>query len=99
MSLLSRTSVSRLPTLPSSRQYRQVTAGRIPDAVLGLGRLPYLGVNSGKILSRFRSDKKTPIGIVHCVLTRKVDQVEIMDGVPEPVVPDAIDELPRLSRR
>jgi 3-dehydroquinate synthase len=76
-----------------------VTAGRIADAVLGLGDLPELKVNSRKILGRLRSDKKTREGIVHFVLPREVGRVEIVDGVPEPVVIQAVDELRRLSKK
>ena len=76
-----------------------VTAGRIADAVLGLGDLPQIAVNSRKILGRLRSDKKTREGVVHFVLPREVGKVEIVDGVPEPVVIQAVDELRRLSRR
>lgn len=76
-----------------------VTAGRIADAVLGLGRLPQLQVNSRKVLARLRSDKKTRNGVVHFVLPREVGKVEIMEGIPEPVVVHAVDELRRLSRR
>jgi 3-dehydroquinate synthase len=76
-----------------------VTAGRIADAVLGLGDLPELKVNSRKILGRLRSDKKTREGIVHFVLPREVGKVEIVDGVPEPVVIQAVDELRRLSKK
>src|SRR5271154_1701938 len=39
-----------------------VTAGRIADAVLSLGRLPEVNVNSRKILARLQSDKKTQNG-------------------------------------
>ncbi|HET7440071.1 MAG TPA: 3-dehydroquinate synthase, partial [Terriglobales bacterium] len=76
-----------------------VTAGRIADAVLGLGRLPQVQVNSRKILGRLRSDKKTRNGVVHFVLPREVGKVEIMEGVPDPVIQHAVDELRRLSRR
>jgi 3-dehydroquinate synthase len=75
-----------------------VTAGRIADAVLGLGDLPRLKVSSRKILARLRSDKKTRNGIVHFVLPRKVGKVEIVHGVPEPVVVEAVDEVRRLSQ-
>ena len=75
-----------------------VNAGRIADAVLGLGKLPQVQVNSRKILARLRSDKKTCDGVVHFVLPREVGKVEIVDGVPEAVVLQAVDELRRLSR-
>jgi 3-dehydroquinate synthase len=75
-----------------------VTAGRIADAVLSLGRLPELNVNSRKILARLRSDKKTQNGVVHFVLPREIGKVEVASDVPEKVVIDAVDEVRRLSR-
>ena len=75
-----------------------VTAGRIADAVLSLGRLPEVNVNSKKILNRLKSDKKTQNGVVHFVLPREIGKVEIAGDVPESAVLSAVDELRRLSR-
>jgi 3-dehydroquinate synthase len=75
-----------------------VTAGRIADAVLGLGRLPELKVNPRNILARLRSDKKTQGGVVHFVLPREIGKVEVAADVPESVVIAAVEELRRLSR-
>jgi len=75
-----------------------VTAGRIADAVLSLGRLPEVNVNTKKILGRLQSDKKTQNGIVHFVLPREIGKVEIASDVPESAVLAAVDELRRLSR-
>jgi 3-dehydroquinate synthase len=75
-----------------------VTAGRIADAVLSLGRLPEVSVNSRKILKRLQSDKKTQNGVVHFVLPREIGKVEIASDVPEGAVLSAVDELRRLSR-
>jgi len=75
-----------------------VTAGRIADAVLSLGRLPELKVSARKILARLQADKKTQGGVVHFVLPREIGKVEIAAGVPESVVIGAIEELRRLSR-
>jgi 3-dehydroquinate synthase len=75
------------------------TAGRISDAVLGLGRLPLVEVSSRKILSRLETDKKTRNGVVHFILPREVGKVEVVDGIPEPAVIQAVDELRRLSKR
>jgi 3-dehydroquinate synthase len=75
-----------------------VTAGRIADAVLSLGRLPEVNVNSRKILARLKSDKKTQNGVVHFVLPREIGKVEIASDVPESAVLGAVDELRRLSR-
>lgn len=75
-----------------------VTAGRIADAVLSLGRLPELNVNSRKILVRLQSDKKTQNGVVHFILPREIGKVEVASDVPSSAVVDAVEELRRLSR-
>jgi 3-dehydroquinate synthetase len=75
-----------------------VTAGRIADAVLSLGRLPELNVNPRKILARLQTDKKTQNGVVHFVLPREIGKVEIASDVPETVVLTAVEELRRVSR-
>ena len=75
-----------------------VTAGRIADAVLSLGRLPEVNVSPRKILARLQSDKKTQNGIVHFVLPREIGKVEIATEVPESAVINAVEELRRLSR-
>lgn len=75
-----------------------VTAGRIADAVLSLGRLPEVNVSPRKILARLQSDKKTQNGVVHFVLPREIGKVEIYSDVPESAVLQAVEELRRLSR-
>src|SRR3954471_23368256 len=75
-----------------------VTAGRIADAVLSLGRLPELNVNTRKIIARLQSDKKTENGVVHFVLPREIGKVEISSEVPERAVLGAVEELRDLSR-
>jgi 3-dehydroquinate synthase len=75
-----------------------VTAGRIADAVLSLGRLPELKVSARKILARLQADKKTQSGVVHFVLPREIGKVEIAADVPDKVVISAVEELRRLSR-
>jgi 3-dehydroquinate synthase len=75
-----------------------VTAGRIADAVLSLGRLPELKVSPRKILARLQADKKTQGGVVHFVLPREIGKVEIAADVPDSVVIAAVEELRRLSR-
>ena len=76
-----------------------VTAGRIADAILGLGSLPEVNVSGRKILKRIQADKKTRNGVVHFILPREVGKVEVVDGLPAPVVIQAVDELRRLSRK
>lgn len=75
-----------------------VTAGRIADAVLSLGRLPEVNVSSRKILARLQSDKKTQNGVVHFILPREIGKVEVASDVPATAVVDAVEELRRLSR-
>jgi 3-dehydroquinate synthase len=75
-----------------------VTAGRIADAVLSLGKLPEVNVNPRKILARLQADKKTQDGAVHFVLPREIGKVEIASDVPESAVITAVEELRRLSR-
>lgn len=75
-----------------------VTAGRIADAVLSLGRLPEVNVSPRKILARLKSDKKTQNGVVHFILPREIGKVEVANDVPESAVLEAVDELRRLSR-
>jgi len=75
-----------------------VTAGRIADAVLSLGRLPEVNVSSRKILARLQNDKKTQNGVVHFILPREIGKVEVASDVPESAVVDSVEELRRLSR-
>jgi 3-dehydroquinate synthase len=75
-----------------------VTAGRIADAVLSLGRLPEVNVSPRKILARLQSDKKTQNGVVHFILPREIGKVEVASDIPESAVLTAVDELRRLSR-
>jgi 3-dehydroquinate synthase len=75
-----------------------VTAGRIADTVLGLGRLPEVNISARKILARLQADKKTQDGVVHFVLPREIGKVEIASDVPDRVILDAIEEVRRFSR-
>lgn len=77
----------------------KLNAGRIIDAVLGLGKLPPVKVKPANVLKRLQADKKTKDGVVHFVLPCKIGQVEIVKGVPEKVVIEAVAELKRLSGR
>src|ERR1700728_341227 len=75
-----------------------ITAGRIADAVLSLGRLPELKINPRKILARLQTDKKTQNGVVHFILPREIGKVEVASDVPENVVFTAVEEWRKLSR-
>jgi len=82
----------------SVKRLDSVTAGRIADAVLGLGRLPRINVRSDRIVARLQADKKTRDGVVHFVLPTAIGKVEVVNDVPESVVLQAVDELRRLSK-
>lgn len=75
-----------------------VTAGRITDAVLGLGPLPRVSVRSNRVVARLQMDKKTKDGVVHFVLPTAIGKVEVVNDVPAKVVHTALDELRRLSK-
>ena len=75
-----------------------VTAGRIADAVLSLGRLPEVSASPRKILRRLQTDKKTQNGVVHFVLPREIGKVEIASDVPDSAIVNAVEELRHLSR-
>ena len=75
-----------------------VTAGRIADAVLSLGRLPEVNVSARKILARLQTDKKTQNGVVHFILPREIGKVEVASDIPESAVIDSVEEIRRLSR-
>ena len=76
-----------------------VTADRITAAVLGLGRLPGMKIQTANVLKRLRSDKKTRHGVVHFVLPTKIGRAEIAGDVPIDVVRSAVDEIRRLASR
>lgn len=74
-----------------------VTAGRIADAVLGLGPLPRVHARRASIVRRVQADKKTREGVVHFVLPTTIGKVEVVRDVPEKVLSQAVEELRRLS--
>jgi len=82
----------------STGKLDSVTAGRISNAVLGLGRLPRMHWQTAHILKRLRSDKKTRHGIVHFILPREIGKVEITSDVPEAIVRSAVEEIRKLAR-
>jgi 3-dehydroquinate synthase len=75
-----------------------VTAGRIADAVLSLGRLPEVNVSARKIVARLQTDKKTQNGVVHFILPREIGKVEVASDIPESAVIDSVEEIRHLSR-
>src|SRR5712692_10169769 len=66
-------------------------ASRIIEAVLRLGPLPKVEVNTQDIIRRLRADKKTLDGRVHFVLPVKIGQVRVVGDVPELLVKHAVD--------
>jgi 3-dehydroquinate synthase len=81
----------------STGKVDSVTAGRIMNAVMGLGELPRMNVKTANILKRLRSDKKTRQGIVHFILPREIGKVEITSEVPESAVRSAVEEIRKLA--
>ena len=73
------------------------SARRIIEAVLGLGSLPRVEARGRAILRLLQSDKKTRDGIVHFVLPCAIGKVEIVSGVPDRIVLEAVEELRQLS--
>ncbi|MFZ3263560.1 MAG: 3-dehydroquinate synthase [Terriglobales bacterium] len=82
----------------STGKLDSVTAGRIMNAVLGLGELPRVNVKTSNILKRLRSDKKTRQGAVHFILPREIGKVEITSDVGEAIVRAAVEEVRNLAR-
>ncbi len=82
----------------STGKLDSVTAGRISNSILGLGKLPRMKWQTANIMKRLRSDKKTRRGVVHFILPREIGKVEITSDVPETVVRSAVDEIRKLAR-
>jgi 3-dehydroquinate synthase len=82
----------------SSGKLDSVTAGRIMNAVLGLGELPRMDVKPANILKRLKYDKKTRQGVVHFILPREIGKVEITSDVDETAVRSALEEMRKLAR-
>jgi len=82
----------------SSGKLDSVTAGRIMNAVLALGELPPMKIQTAGILKRLKFDKKTRQGTVHFVLPREIGKVEITSDIGEAAVRAAIEEIRKLAR-
>ncbi|MGB9233423.1 MAG: 3-dehydroquinate synthase [Terriglobales bacterium] len=82
----------------STGKLDSVTAGRIMNAVLGLGELPRMNVKTANILKRLKFDKKARHGVVHFILPREIGKVEITSEVGESMVRAAIEEIRKLAR-
>jgi 3-dehydroquinate synthase len=81
-----------------TRRLDSVVAGRITDAVLGLGKLPQISVRGPNILKGLRADKKTLDGVVHFILPVAIGKVEVANDVPERAILAAVQEIGRLSK-
>jgi 3-dehydroquinate synthase len=65
----------------------------ICSLVAAYAPLPALAVNTGDVVARMASDKKTVGGAVHFVLPQKIGKVKIAAGVPPAIVHAAVDAL------
>ncbi len=74
------------------------TAGRITEAVKGLGPLPRVKVRGREIVRAIQGDKKTRNGVVHFVLPSEIGKVEIVRDVPDDLVVAAVEEIGRRSK-
>ncbi len=82
----------------ATKRITDVEAERIVRAVFSFGGLPEVKVSPKKVLARLVSDKKSQAGVVHFILPKsKIGAVEVVTGIPDSVVLDAIDALRRLS--
>ncbi|HXY15860.1 MAG TPA: 3-dehydroquinate synthase [Terriglobales bacterium] len=75
------------------------TQRRISEAVLGLGSLPRVNVQTRDILRLLQADKKARNGCVHFVLPRAIGHVDIVSQVPESVVRGSLQHLRTLSKK
>src|SRR5262249_6169292 len=71
---------------------------RIRNAVHAWGKLPEVTLQTKTALRLIQSDKKTEGRVVNFVLPREIGKVEIVRGVPETVIADALAEIRQASR-
>src|SRR5262249_40448153 len=71
---------------------------RIRNAVHGWGKLPEVMLQTKTAFRLIQSDKKTENKVVNFVLPREIGKVEIVKGVPERVIADALAEIRQASR-
>jgi 3-dehydroquinate synthase len=81
----------------SLKYFSRADADRVAAAVQTMGPLPAVNVRSRDVLRLLQTDKKTSYGVVHFVLPREIGRVEVVKGVPERVVIEAVDSLRRMS--
>lgn len=71
---------------------------RIRDAVHAWGNLPQVTLQTKTALRLIQSDKKTENKVANFVLPRAIGKVDIVKGVPETVIADALAEIRQASR-
>ncbi len=75
-------------------------AKRIMSVVLSYGELPPVKVSAKNVVARLISDKKSRAGVVHFILPKsKIGAVEVVTGISDSVVLDAVDAMRRMSAR
>lgn len=72
---------------------------RITQTVLGLGKLPPVLSATKRIVARLGSDKKARAGKVHFILPTRVGRVEVLAGIPDDAVTEAVEYVRRISAR
>ncbi len=72
-------------------------AERVIQTVLNLGHLPRVNTSAKKIVARLVSDKKARGGKVRFILPKKIGTVEVVTGIPDGVVLEAVETLRRMS--
>ena len=71
---------------------------RIRDAVHAWGNLPQVTLQTKTALRLIQSDKKTENKVANFVLPRAIGKVDIVKGVPETAIADALAEIRQASR-
>ena len=74
-------------------------AQRVTSAILGLGKLPKLTASAKKVVGRLGSDKKSRGGKIYFILPKKIGVVEVMSGVPEDAVLEAVEYVRQVSSK
>jgi 3-dehydroquinate synthase len=72
-------------------------AEQMTQAVLALGHLPHVNTSAKRVVARLGSDKKARGGNVRFILPKKIGVVEVVTGVANNVVLEAVENLRRMS--
>ena len=78
---------------------KPVDAERTTAAILSLGKLPRVNASPKRVVARLGSDKKARGGKVHFVLPTKIGAVEVVAGISETAVLEAVEHVRRISAR